>query len=86
MIIELAKPYDEEELKRSMQRAQYIPRPQAVQQKEDPIIEVAKTAGANVAGKVGMKGAEMAMGKLGSMFAPKATAAMGSAAGGASPT
>ena len=70
MVIELAKPYDEEELKRSMQRAQYIPRPQAVRQKEDPIIEVAKSAGADVVGKVGMKGADMAMGK---MFGPAIT-------------
>mgnify|MGYP007000193948 len=50
--------------------AQYIPRPQAVQQKEDPIIEVAKSAGADVVGKVGMKGADMAMGK---MFGPAIT-------------
>ena len=70
MVIELAKPYDEEELKRSMQRAQYIPRPQAVQQKEDPIIEVAKTAGANVAGKVGTEGGKMVMSK---MFGPAIT-------------
>ena len=85
MVVELAKPYDEEEVKRMLQRANYQPNPQPVQQQKDPLIEVAQAAGADVAGKVGMKGAEMAMGKLGSMFAPKATAAMGSAVGGASP-
>ena len=85
MVIQLAKPYDEEELKRSMQRAQYIPRPQAVQQKEDPIIEVAKTAGANVAGKVGTEGGKMAMSKLGSMFAPKAAASVATGLGAGAP-
>jgi|TARA_R100000084_G_scaffold105600_1_gene63155 hypothetical protein len=74
MVVELAKPYDEEEVKRMLQRANYQPNPQPVQQQKDPLIEVAQAAGADVAGKVGMKGANMAMGKLGSMFAPKAAA------------
>ena len=39
MVIELAKPYDEEEAKRMLQRAQYVPRPQAVQQQKDPMRE-----------------------------------------------
>jgi hypothetical protein len=89
MVVQLAKPYDEEEAKRMLQRAQYTPRPVQVQQKEDPLIEVAKSAGANVAGKIGMKAADAGIAKggsfLGKMFAPKATAAMGGALGGASP-
>ena len=89
MVVQLAKPYDEEEAKRMLQRAQYTPRPVQVQQKEDPLIEVAKSAGANVAGKIGMKAADAGIAKggsfLGKMFAPKATAAMGGAYGGASP-
>jgi len=67
MVIELAKPYDEEEAKRMLQRAQYVPRPQAVQQQKDPLIEVAQAAGADVAGKVGSsvgtKLGKMALGK-----------------------
>tara|TARA_E500000305_G_C4009099_1_gene231702 strand:- start:1099 stop:1707 length:609 start_codon:yes stop_codon:yes gene_type:complete len=89
MVIELARPYDEEEAKRMLQRARYQPQPMQTQEKKDPIIEVAKAAGADVAGKIGMKGADMAIDKggsfLGKMFAPKATAAMGGASGGASP-
>tara|TARA_B100000902_G_C27266993_1_gene894103 strand:+ start:316 stop:912 length:597 start_codon:yes stop_codon:yes gene_type:complete len=85
MVIELAKPYDEEEAKRMLQRAQYVPRPQAVQQQKDPLIEVAQAAGADVAGKVGTKGAEMAMGKLGSMFAPKAAASVATSLGAGAP-
>lgn len=70
MVVELAKPYDEEEVKRMLARAQYTPRPQPVQQQKDPLVEVAQAAGSNVAGKVGTEGAKMAMGKL---FGPAVT-------------
>lgn len=67
MVVELAKPYDEEEVKRMLARAQYTPRPQPVQQKSNPLMDVAKAAGSSMIGKAG----EAAMGKLGTaMTAP----------------
>ena len=67
MVVELAKPYDEEEVKRMLARAQYTPRPQSVQQQSNPLMDVAKAAGSSMIGKAG----EAAMGKLGTaMTAP----------------
>ena len=67
MVVQLAKPYDEEEAKRMLQRAKYQPNPQPVQQQKDPLIEVAQAAGADIAGKVGShvapKIGKMALGK-----------------------
>ena len=61
MVVELAKPYDEEEVKRMLARAQYTPRPQSVQQQSNPLMDVAKAAGSSMIGKAG----EAAMGKIG---------------------
>ena len=67
MVVELAKPYDEEEVKRMLARAQYVPNPQSVQQQSNPLMDVAKAAGSSMIGKAG----EAAMGKLGTaMTAP----------------
>lgn len=67
MVVELAKPYDEEEVKRMLARAQYRPNPQSVQQQSNPLMDVAKAAGSSMIGKAG----EAAMGKLGTaMTAP----------------
>ena len=61
MVVTLAKPYDEEEAKRMLQRAQYTPRPVQVQQKSNPLMDVAQAAGSSMLGKVG----DAAMGKIG---------------------
>jgi len=54
MVIELAKPYDEEEAKRMMARAQYTPRPAPVAPPEKGMIQtVAETVGTSAMGKVG---------------------------------
>ena len=67
MVVQLAKPYDEEEAKRMLQRAQYTPRPVQVQEKSNPLMDVAQAAGSSMLGKVG----EAAMGKIGTaMTAP----------------
>ena len=67
MVVELAKPYDEEEVKRMLARAQYTPRPQSVQQQSNPLMDVSKAACSSMIGKAG----EAAMGKLGTaMTAP----------------
>ena len=83
MVVELAKPYDEEEVKRMLARAQYTPRPQLVQQQSNPLMDVAKAAGSSMIGKAG----EAAMGKLGTaMTAPTMGAgALGSMAMSALP-
>ena len=83
MVVELAKPYDEEEVKRMLARAQYTPRPQSVQQQSNPLMDVAKAAGSSMIGKAG----EAAMGKLGTaMTAPTMGAgALGSMAMSALP-
>ena len=71
MVVQLAKPYDEEEVKRLLQRAQYQPNPQPVQEKTNPLMDVAKAAGSSMIGKAG----EAAMGKLGTaMTAPTMSA------------
>ena len=71
MVVQLAKPYDEEEVKRMLQRAQYQPNPQPVQEKTNPLMDVAKAAGSSMIGKAG----EAAMGKLGTaMTAPTMSA------------
>ena len=87
MVVQLASPYDAERIKQmAAQKARFQPNPAPVAApQKGPLQAVGEAAGADIAGKVGMKGADMAMGKLGSMFAPKATAAMGGAYGGASP-
>ena len=87
MVVQLASPYDAERIKQmAAQKARFQPNPAPVAApQKGPLQAVGEAAGADIAGKVGMKGADMAMGKLGSMFAPKATTAMGSALGGASP-
>tara|TARA_B100001939_G_C16797374_1_gene554116 strand:+ start:318 stop:731 length:414 start_codon:yes stop_codon:yes gene_type:complete len=83
MVVELAKPYDEEEVKRMLARAQYVPNPQSVQQQSNPLMDVAKAAGSSMIGKAG----EAAMGKLGTaMTAPTMGAgALGSMAMSALP-
>ena len=71
MVVQLAKPYDEEEAKRMLQRAQYTPRPVQVQEKSNPLMDVAQAAGSSMLGKVG----EAAMGKIGTaMTAPTMSA------------
>ncbi len=69
MVVQLAKPYDEEEVKRMLQRAQYVPNPQPVQQQSNPLMDVAKAAGSNVIGKAGEAAGTKALGKLGTAFA-----------------
>ena len=69
MVIELAKPYDEEEAKRMLQRAQYVPRPVQVEEQSNPLIDVAKAAGSNMLGKVADTAGTKALGKLGTAFA-----------------
>ena len=82
MVVELAKPYDEEEVKRMLARAQYVPNPQSVQQQSNPLMDVAKAAGSSMIGKAG----EAAMGKLGTaMTAPTMGPALGSMAMSALP-
>ena len=82
MVVELAKPYDEEEVKRMLARAQYTPRPQSVQQQSNPLMDVAQAAGSSMLGKVG----EAAMGKIGTaMTAPTMGPALGSMAMSALP-
>ena len=67
MVVQLAKPYDEEEAKRMLQRGQYTPSPVQVQEKSNPLMDVAQAAGSSMLGKVG----EAAMGKIGTaMTAP----------------
>ena len=87
MVVQLASPYDAQRIQQmAAQKARFQPNPAPVAApQKGPLQAVGEAAGADIAGKVGMKGADMAMGKLGSMFAPKATTAMGSALGGASP-
>jgi len=73
MVIQLAKPYDEEEAKRMMARAQYTPRPAPVAPPEKGMIQtVAESVGANAMGKVG----DAAAGKLGKMALGKGTELM----------
>lgn len=73
MVIQLAKPYDEEEAKRMMARAQYTPRPAPVAPPEKGMVQtVAETVGANAMGKVG----DAAAGKLGKMALGKGTELM----------
>ena len=82
MVVQLAKPYDEEEAKRMLQRAQYTPRPVQVQEKSNPLMDVAQAAGSSMLGKVG----EAAMGKIGTaMTAPTMGPALGSMAMSALP-
>ena len=83
MVVELAKPYDEEEVKRMLQRAQYTPRPVQVQEKSNPLMDVAQAAGSSMLGKVG----DAAMDKIGmAMTAPTMGAgALGSMAMSALP-
>ena len=83
MVVQLAKPYDEEEVKRMLQRTQYQPRPVQVQEKSNPLMDVAQAAGSSMLGKVG----EAAMGKIGTaMTAPTMGAgALGSMAMSALP-
>ena len=82
MVVELAKPYDEEEVKRMLARAQYTPRPQSVQQQSNPLMDVAQAAGSSMLGKVG----DAAMGKIGTaMTAPTMGPALGSMAMSALP-
>jgi|TARA_B100001989_G_C24228995_1_gene311691 hypothetical protein len=69
MVVELAKPYDEEEVKRMLARAQYVPNPQPVQQQSNPLMDVAKAAGSSVIGKAGEAAGTKALGKLGTAFA-----------------
>ena len=75
MPITIARPYDEEELKREMGRVQarYQPGPMPPQEK-GLARTVAETAGVNALDKGADKGTDMVMSKLGSMFAPKAAA------------
>ena len=65
MVVELAKPYDEEEVKRMLVRAQYVPNPQSVQQQKNPLVEVAQAAGTNVVGNAAKEYAMPALSKLG---------------------
>ena len=82
MVVQLAKPYDEEEAKRMLQRAQYTPRPVQVQEKSNPLMDVAQAAGSSMLGKVG----DAAMGKIGTaMTAPTMGPALGSMAMSALP-
>ena len=69
MVVELAKPYDEEEVKRMLARAQYTPRPQPVQEQSNPLMDVAKAPGSSVIGKAGEAAGTKALGKLGTAFA-----------------
>ena len=83
MVVQLAKPYDDEEAKRMLQRAQYTPRPVQVQEKSNPLMDVAQAAGSSMLGKVG----DAAMEKIGTaMTAPTMGAgALGSMAMSALP-
>lgn len=69
MVIELAKPYDEEEAKRMMARAQYTPRPVQVEKQSNPLMDVAKSAGSSILGKASEAAGTKALGKLGTAFA-----------------
>ena len=91
MVVQLASPYDAERIKQmAAQKARFQPNPAPVAApQKGPLQAVGEAAGADIAGKVGMKAADAGIAKggsfLGKMFAPKATTAMGSALGGASP-
>ena len=74
MVVELAKPYDEEEVKRMLARAQYQPNPQPVQQQEDPLVDLAQSAGADVVGSAAEKYALPALGKAGAGLLAKGKA------------
>lgn len=75
MPISVARPYDEEELKKEMARVQARYQSPPMQQPEKGLMQtVGESIGSNVVGKVGTEGANMAMNKLGSMFAPKVAA------------
>jgi hypothetical protein len=75
MPITIARPYDEEELKREMGRVQARYQPGPMPEQEKSLARtVAETAGVNALDKGADKGTDMVMSKLGSMFAPKAAA------------
>lgn len=79
MVVQLASPYDAQRIQQmAAQKAKFQPNPAPVAApQKGPLQAVGEAAGADIAGKVGMKGADMAMTKLGTMFAPHTAAGAG---------